>query len=337
MLVPNRHGSADSYRYGFQGQEKDDELKGEGNSLNYTFRMHDPRVGRFLSLDPLSPKYPHNSPYAFSENRVIDGVELEGGEYEHYSLRFNFQEGQPMQTVINHDFTQNTVEWKMPSWEAGKMSKIANYPITDKAYILNVNGSNFVFKTFTELARNVFTGKWKDLKEGNHPTLMQAEKKLEKIHQASDIVGGLMMFGQGVKGFVDALKKTKSVALPVAESAPIVSTLDDRAKEIHSALPKATQSRTTTAVAEVTNPDGTTSLLVGSSEVRLRPAQRNVLTTEEIAVKGVGHAEQTVINHANANGQKVNAVGASRPICSNCENAINNAGAKPVGKLKGKK
>jgi RHS repeat-associated protein len=80
--VPNRHGSSNSYRYGFQGQEKDDEIKGEGNSLNYTFRMHDPRVGRFLSLDPLAPQYPHNSPYAFSENRVIDGVELEGAEFK---------------------------------------------------------------------------------------------------------------------------------------------------------------------------------------------------------------------------------------------------------------
>ena len=81
MLVPNRHSSSNSYRYGFQGQEKDDELKGEGNSLNYTFRMHDPRVGRFFAPDPLSKSYPWNSPYAFSENRVIDGVELEGLEY----------------------------------------------------------------------------------------------------------------------------------------------------------------------------------------------------------------------------------------------------------------
>ncbi|MFH6996056.1 hypothetical protein [Flavobacterium sp. FlaQc-48] len=39
MLVPTRHGSSDSYRYGFQGQEKDDELKGEGNSLNYTLDL----------------------------------------------------------------------------------------------------------------------------------------------------------------------------------------------------------------------------------------------------------------------------------------------------------
>ncbi len=80
-MIPNRHGSSTAYRYGFQGQEKDDELKGEGNSLNYEFRMHDPRVGRFLSLDPLSAQYPHNSPYAFAENRVIDGIELEGLEF----------------------------------------------------------------------------------------------------------------------------------------------------------------------------------------------------------------------------------------------------------------
>jgi RHS repeat-associated protein len=79
MLVPNRH-SEDEYRYGFQGQEKDDEIKGEGNSLNYTFRMHDPRVGRFFAVDPLQSKFVWNSPYAFSENRVIDGVELEGLE-----------------------------------------------------------------------------------------------------------------------------------------------------------------------------------------------------------------------------------------------------------------
>ena len=81
MLVPNRHGSSNSYRYGFQGQEKDDELKGEGNSLNYTFRMHDPRVGRFFAVDPLFREYPWNSSYAFSENRVLDGIDLEGKEF----------------------------------------------------------------------------------------------------------------------------------------------------------------------------------------------------------------------------------------------------------------
>lgn len=79
-LMPGRHGSLGDYRYGFQGQELDDEVKGEGNSINYKYRMHDPRIGRFFAVDPLAPKYPHNSPYAFSENVVVHGREIEGLE-----------------------------------------------------------------------------------------------------------------------------------------------------------------------------------------------------------------------------------------------------------------
>lgn len=75
---------AGGYRFGFQGQEQDDEVKRAGNSVNYKYRVHDVRLGRFLSVDPLVAEYPWNSPYAFSENRVIDGVELEGAEYVHY-------------------------------------------------------------------------------------------------------------------------------------------------------------------------------------------------------------------------------------------------------------
>jgi RHS repeat-associated protein len=81
MLIPGRGYNSEKYRFAFQGQEKDDEIKGStGTSYAYKFRMHDPRTGRFWSIDPLSAKYPYNSSYAFSENRVIDGVELEGLE-----------------------------------------------------------------------------------------------------------------------------------------------------------------------------------------------------------------------------------------------------------------
>jgi len=63
-----------------QNQEKDDELNGDGNSINFKYRMHDTRLGRFFARDPLAADYPWNSPYAFSENRIIDGIELEGLE-----------------------------------------------------------------------------------------------------------------------------------------------------------------------------------------------------------------------------------------------------------------
>jgi RHS repeat-associated protein len=91
MLVPNKHGTSRDYRFGFQGQEMDNELKGDGNSLNFEYRMHDPRVGRFFAIDPLTSQLPWNSPYAFSENRVIDSKELEGLERYHYT--YDIQNG----------------------------------------------------------------------------------------------------------------------------------------------------------------------------------------------------------------------------------------------------
>jgi RHS repeat-associated protein len=81
--------SSTLYRYGFQGQETDDEIKGEGNSVNYKYRMHDPRIGRFFAVDPLAPKYPYYTPYSFSGNRVIDAVELEGLEPALYNIYDN--------------------------------------------------------------------------------------------------------------------------------------------------------------------------------------------------------------------------------------------------------
>jgi hypothetical protein len=44
------------------------------------YRIHDASIGRFLSRDPLAVDYPFNSPYAFSENRVIDATDMEGLE-----------------------------------------------------------------------------------------------------------------------------------------------------------------------------------------------------------------------------------------------------------------
>lgn len=70
----------DNYRFGFNGQEKDNEAKGIGNSLNFKYRMHDSRIGRFMSIDPLTSKYPYYSSYQFAGNTPIWARELEGLE-----------------------------------------------------------------------------------------------------------------------------------------------------------------------------------------------------------------------------------------------------------------
>jgi RHS repeat-associated protein len=71
-LMEGRHGyDGKKTNYGFQGQEMDDEIKGEGNSYTTEFRQYDTRLGRWLSLDPLAMKYADISPYASYINNPI--------------------------------------------------------------------------------------------------------------------------------------------------------------------------------------------------------------------------------------------------------------------------
>jgi hypothetical protein len=86
-LVDLCSGLKDRYRFGFNGQEKVNEWSGIGNFNEFLFRGYDSRTARFLSVDPLAKKYPWNSPFSFAENRVIDGVDLEGREF--YSVHIN--------------------------------------------------------------------------------------------------------------------------------------------------------------------------------------------------------------------------------------------------------
>ncbi len=69
-----------SYRYGFNGKENDNDIEGEGNAQDYGMRIYDPRVGRFLSVDPLARSYPMLTPYSYAENDVIRCIDLDGLE-----------------------------------------------------------------------------------------------------------------------------------------------------------------------------------------------------------------------------------------------------------------
>ena len=82
MLMPGRKfSSASQYRYGFNGKENDNEVKGEGNQQDYGMRIYDTRLGRFLSVDPITSDYPELTPYQFASNRPLEGVDLDGLEF----------------------------------------------------------------------------------------------------------------------------------------------------------------------------------------------------------------------------------------------------------------
>jgi RHS repeat-associated protein len=65
-------------KYKFVSQELDDELG--LNTYQFKFRTMDPQIGRFLQIDPLASQYVYNTTYAYAENRVTIGIDLEGKE-----------------------------------------------------------------------------------------------------------------------------------------------------------------------------------------------------------------------------------------------------------------
>ena len=79
FTMPGRSYSTGSYRYGFNGKEKDNDI--ETGVQDYGMRIYDSRVGRFLSVDPITAKYPELTPYQFTSNRPIDGIDQDGLEY----------------------------------------------------------------------------------------------------------------------------------------------------------------------------------------------------------------------------------------------------------------
>ena len=80
-----------SYRYGFNGKEKDQNITSE--DYDYGMRIYDARTARFLSVDPLQKKYPWYTPYQFAGNSPIQAVDLDGLEEYYYSALWNNKTG----------------------------------------------------------------------------------------------------------------------------------------------------------------------------------------------------------------------------------------------------
>jgi RHS repeat-associated protein len=98
MLQPNRNGPgtkslAGGYRYGYNGKEMDNNGELGLTTYDYGFRIYNPGLGRFLSVDPLTSCYPMLTPYQFSSNNPIQNIDLDGLEGVQYILNIKQQDG----------------------------------------------------------------------------------------------------------------------------------------------------------------------------------------------------------------------------------------------------
>ena len=149
LLVGRNWEGGSEYRFGFNGKESDKETYGDGNIYDYGFRIYNPRLGKFLSVDPLNKFYPMLTPYQFTSNRPIDGVDLDGLEYlSNEDARFKYINGL---TVIDLENNGDIVKSKI---ESAQNSNFDNRSLTQ---IDNVG--TFGLATF-EINPADFDGNW---------------------------------------------------------------------------------------------------------------------------------------------------------------------------------
>ena len=127
--MPGRSFSSGSYRYGFNGKENDDET----GYQDYGMRIYDARLGKFLSVDPIGSEYPWNAPYSFAENRVINGVDLDGLEYvDKISLIEYTGSAWDYVSAVDNGL-RNVVNMAPELWNSG----VATYQSLEKGTYLN--------------------------------------------------------------------------------------------------------------------------------------------------------------------------------------------------------
>ncbi len=126
MVEPGRSyllSGDSSYRYAFNGKEHVDQIYGVDDAYDYGFRYYDPRLGRFMSVDPLAAKYPFYTPYSFAGNTPIQAIDLDG--LEPYSSARGAEE------LPNHGSTAAVDATAISGYTAEQTQMMMNPPKND--------------------------------------------------------------------------------------------------------------------------------------------------------------------------------------------------------------
>lgn len=93
LAMEGRTVQDSSYRYGFNGKEHDQNGEwGSKSHYDYGFRIYNPSIAKFLSVDSLASSFPWFTPYQFAGNTPIRALDLDGLKILDYraNFRLNF-------------------------------------------------------------------------------------------------------------------------------------------------------------------------------------------------------------------------------------------------------
>jgi len=211
MQMPGRSFSSENYRYGYQGSEKDNEVKGNGNSVNFKYRMHDPRTGRFFAVDPLASSYPHNSPYAFSENRVLDAIELEGLEKVEVTNALNQDKymGKMWKIIDNSDVLREVYQSISRADRVATHTVILGVTSTDNVVGENLKGFTISPEAMKSAAYYIMKGRGDEIDQSYVDFFQSNNLDAEDIYNSDKNISGIALDPADIGN--DAVSGTKSL------------------------------------------------------------------------------------------------------------------------------
>jgi hypothetical protein len=206
MVMPDRTFSAGAYKYSINGQEKDDDISGEGNHTTAEFWEYDSRLGRRWNVDPVT--FSWQSPYATFNNNPFVFTDING------------KEGKPVKSDPN------------------------SLPVYDDGCITSNSSDLMVLNSLEEAIRDATKGKYgmDDLTSNTKPNLDKTEISVSgeilKLYQTAkkETGGGFSTatsFKMTIKdgsGTRDDIEITFSTHLEKPKKAGVVTVSDKKSK-----------------------------------------------------------------------------------------------------------
>ena len=150
--------SGEEYRFGFNGKE-DDRDWGTQNIQDYGFRLYNPSIGKFLSVDPLSPDYPWYTPYQFAGNKPIQCIDLDGLE-EHVVIQHLDEGAVTTISIFTYKDAEGNILDQDVRLKRGKSKRVGRKVTESKILVVNVSSNGKVSyegrSTFSKLQKFVY-------------------------------------------------------------------------------------------------------------------------------------------------------------------------------------
>ena len=203
--MPGREYQAQPSRFGFNGKENDNDVKGFGNQQDYGMRIYDTRLGKFLSVDPIQSDYPFVSPYAFAENDVMRSIDLDGLE-KFFIIPLPI--GRPLMFCFGCDIAQinkDFVQGSQQKYEA--TTKTANYH--------NENVPSAVQQKLEDI--NTKNGNVKVIGASVDFTIWHLKNDAEAVSYIIPVGEGMSLVCKGLGTLVRFSPKARNLAYSTAE------------------------------------------------------------------------------------------------------------------------